>query len=93
VVRGETVPIGGAHITEKAGERMVNRADERGPWDSERRHACAEETGADKSSPTGQREGEKGARGHGLAPTGGDHLSERGGRARCLDGLDWAGLG
>jgi hypothetical protein len=75
-VRGETVPTGGAHGTKRVGERMVSRADERGPWDSERRSACAKETG------TGQREGEKGAHGRGLAPTGGDHLSEGGERAR-----------
>jgi hypothetical protein len=73
---GETVSTGGAHRTKKAGERMVSRADERGPRDSERRRACAKETGA------GQREGEKGAHGRGLAPTGGDHLSEGGERAR-----------
>jgi hypothetical protein len=40
-----------------------------------------------------QREGERGARGRGLAPTGGGHLLEGGERARGgLDGLDWAGM-
>jgi hypothetical protein len=42
-----------AHKKERAGKRMVSRAEERGPRDSERRHTCAEETGADKSAPPG----------------------------------------
>jgi hypothetical protein len=50
---GKTVPTGGAHGIERAGERIVSRADERDQWDSERRRACAEETGADKSAPSG----------------------------------------
>jgi hypothetical protein len=57
---GGTVPIGGAHGTERAGERTGSRADERGPWDSERRCARAEETGADRSAPPGsERERER----------------------------------
>jgi hypothetical protein len=46
------VPTGGAHGTERVGERTGTRADERGPRDRERRLACVEKTGADKSVPS-----------------------------------------
>jgi hypothetical protein len=48
---GGTALTGGAHGTERAGERTGSRADERGPWDRERRLACTEKTSADKSAP------------------------------------------
>jgi hypothetical protein len=54
------VPTGGAHGTKRAGKRTGSRADDWGPWDSERRPACAEETGADRSAPPGsERERER----------------------------------
>jgi hypothetical protein len=55
---GGTVPTGGAHGTEKEGERMGSRADEWGPRDSEIRHAC-EGNRRRQVSPTRQREGER----------------------------------
>jgi hypothetical protein len=55
---GGTVPIGGAHGTERAGERTGSQADEWGPRDSERR--CARGGNRRRQvGPTGQREGER----------------------------------
>jgi hypothetical protein len=68
---------------------MGGQANKRGPLDSERRHTHAEEFGADKSAPLGsEREREKRESGRETALTGGDRLSEEGGRVR-----GWAGLG
>jgi hypothetical protein len=49
---------GGAQGTDKAGERMGSRADERGPRDSEIRRACGGNRRR-QVGPTGQREGER----------------------------------
>jgi hypothetical protein len=57
------VPTGEAHRTERAGERTGNRADGRGPRDSEGRPACAEETSADRSAPPGSKRERESARG------------------------------
>jgi hypothetical protein len=57
-------PTDGTHGSARAGERTGCRADERGPRDSERKCARAEEIGVDKSSPLGsEREREKRERG------------------------------
>ena len=78
----------------RAGERTGGRADERGPWDNERRHACMEETSADKSTPPCS-ERERGERaGAGWRRHAGTTCQRVvGARAGDLDGLDWAGLG
>jgi hypothetical protein len=60
---GETILTGGTHVPAKANDRMGGRADERGPRDSEREHARADEFGADRSAPLGsKRERRKRAR-------------------------------
>jgi hypothetical protein len=84
---GGTVLTGGAHRTERAGERIGSRADERGPWVRERMRVCTEEIGAKKLAPLGsERERERASR---MALTGGVRLSGRGRRART--GLGRAG--
>ena len=79
MVWGETVPTVGPHGTKRAGEQIVSRADEPGPWDSERRRACAEESGADRSAPPGSEWERESV---GVALRGGVRLSGKGGRAR-----------
>ena len=88
VVRGGTVLTSEAHRSERVGERMGFCTDERGSQISKRGHARVEEFGADKSVPLGS---EREERRRGLAPIGGDHLSEEGGRVG--GGLRWAELG
>jgi hypothetical protein len=57
---GEKGPTDGTHGSARAGERTGGRADERGPWDSERRCTSTEEIDTDKSAPLGsEREREK----------------------------------
>ena len=60
----ETVLTGGTHVPAKANGRTGGRADEWGPRDNERKHACADEFGTDRPAPLGsERErGREGAR-------------------------------
>jgi hypothetical protein len=76
---GGTVPISGAHRTERATSEWAVSTDARGPWGRERRGHTREGSWCRQLGPTGQREGERGAHGRGLTPTGGDHLLEGGG--------------
>jgi hypothetical protein len=76
---GGAVLTGGAHRTEREGERTGSRADKRGPQDSERRRACAEESGADRSAPPGSEWERESV---GVALRGGVRLSGKGGCAR-----------
>jgi hypothetical protein len=82
------------HRSARAGERTGGRADERDPWDSERRCVCVEEIGADKSDPLGSKRERGRVSGRERAPTGEGHLPGRAGararaRARAA-GLAWA---
>jgi hypothetical protein len=69
-------------------QRLANRAHE-----AEREEGRAgEETGADSLAPLGRERVREGARGRGLAPTGGSHMSGgTGARAHGLAGPSWAG--
>jgi hypothetical protein len=55
---GGTILTSRTHGLARTDERTGFCADEWGPWDSERKHTCAEEFGADKSAPLGS-EGER----------------------------------
>jgi hypothetical protein len=57
---GETVLTGGTHVPAKANGRTGGRVDEWGPRNSERKHARANEFGADKPVPlSSERERER----------------------------------
>jgi hypothetical protein len=57
---GETFLTDGTHVPAKANDRTGGQADERGPWDNERKHARAYEFGAGRLAPLGSvREGER----------------------------------
>jgi hypothetical protein len=60
----ETVLTDGTHVLVKANNQTGGRADERGPQDSDRKHAHADEFVADRPAPLGsERErGREGAR-------------------------------